>query len=221
MAPAPDICLKDGTTLINTSSPQVTAGRSKFWRALHDTERLALHATIYNWSARQIQPGWVLDLGCEYGIGSLLITEANPKLSVLGIDLDFPALCYSQGIPYKETIPWVNASGYKLPIASESLTGICLINLLHRVKNTDAVLSEAWRVLRSGGAAVLSLPPNDYLEKGQCRSFLIKQLGSEMEDLFSEVIYPNEIFGQFPSFPPQSFVLDKQASPWIAFCRKN
>lgn len=188
---------------------------------MHDTERLALHATIYTWAARQIQPGWVLDLACEYGIGSLLIAETNPKLSVLGMDLDLPALGYSLGIPDKKKIPWVNASGYKLPIASESLTGICLINLLHLVENTTAVMLEASRTLKPGGVAVLSLPQADSWEKGQSRSPLIKQLSLEMECLFSEVIYPNEIYGQLPSYPPQTFVLEKLVSPWIAFCRKN
>jgi SAM-dependent methyltransferase len=168
-----------------------------------------------------MRPGWVLDLGCEYGFGSLLIAETNPKLQVLGMDLDFSALGYSQGVPYKEKIPWVNASGHKLPIASESFSGVYLINLLHLVEDAVAVLSEARRALKSDGVAILSIPQNDSQESGQRRSPLIKQLELEINDLFSEVTYPNKICGQLPSFPSQTFLLDQQASPWIAFCRKN
>jgi ubiquinone/menaquinone biosynthesis C-methylase UbiE len=169
-----------------------------------------------------MQPGWVLDLGCEYGFGSLLIAETNPNLQVLGMDLDFSALGYSQGImPSNEKIPWINASGHKLPIASESFSGVYLINLLHLVEDMTAVLSEARRALKSEGVAILSIPQNDSLETGQSRFPLIKQLELEINDLFSEVVYPNKICGQLPSFPPQTFLLDKQASTWIAFCRKN
>ena len=208
--------------MISSSTPaKINAGPSKFWRALNDTERLALHATIYTWAAEQMRPGWVLDLGCEYGFGSLLIAETNPNLQVLGMDLDFSALGYSQDVPCKEKIPWVNASGHKLPIASESFSGVYLINLLHLVEDTAAVLSEARRALKSEGVAILSIPQNDSQETGQSRSPLIKQLELEINDLFSEVIYPNKICGQLPSFPPQTFLLDQQASIWIAFCRKN
>ena len=188
---------------------------------MHDTERLALHAAVYTWAAVQMQPGWVLDLGCEYGFGSLLIAEANPGVQVLGLDLDFSALGYSQGLPFKEGIPWVNAGAHELPVASGSLSGIFLINLLHLVENAAAVLSEARRALRSGGLAVLSIPWIGSREIVQDTSQRIEQLEAEINAQFLEVIYPNKICGQLPSFPPQTFLLDQQASTWVACCRKN
>jgi ubiquinone/menaquinone biosynthesis C-methylase UbiE len=205
----------------STIPTRISVRPSKIWGVLHNSRRLTLHATIYTWAAEQMQPGWVLDLGCEYGFGSLLIAETNPNLQVLGMDLDFSALGYSQDVPCKEKIPWINASGHKLPIVAESFSGIYLINLLHLMEDTATVLSETRRVLKSNGVAILSIPQNDSQEIGQSRSPFIKQLELEINDLFSEVIYPNKICGQLPSFPPQTFLLDQQASPWIALCRKK
>jgi SAM-dependent methyltransferase len=196
------------------------AGSSQFWGTMHATKRLALHATIYTWAAVQLQPGWVLDLGCEYGFGSLLIAETNPGLQVLGMDLDFSALGYSQGLPAMSNISRVNASGYKLPIASESFSGIYLINLLHLVDDPVPVLSEASRALKPGGAAIVSIPLEG---SGEARhsSRLIERLELEIKDLFSEVIYPKKITGQLPSYKLRTFLLDEQAMTWIAFCRKT
>lgn len=192
-----------------------------FWKVLHDSPRLTLHATLYTWAAKYMQAGWVVDLGCEYGFGSLLIAETNPKLHVLGIDLDFSALCYSQDIPGKEMIPWINASGFKLPIASGSISGVYLINLLHLMGESAFTLSEVQRVLKPKGMAVVSVPQFDTPETGQQRSRLINQLTKELNDWFPEVICPNIIRGQIPSFPPQTYRLDQTASIWTAICRNK
>jgi SAM-dependent methyltransferase len=200
---------------------RIHAGPSEFWRALHDTERLARHAIIYTWAAALIPPGWVLDLGCECGLGSQLIAETNPRLRVLGMDLDLPALRYFQNIPSNDEIPRVNASAFRLPIACESIGGIYLINLLHMVNEPADILSEAWRALKCGGIAIISVPPEDDLENRPSSSRPSERLRSEIEDRFAEVIYPDEIHGRIPSFASQRFPLDQAASPWIAFCQKT
>jgi ubiquinone/menaquinone biosynthesis C-methylase UbiE len=196
-------------------------GLSKFWQTLHGTERLALHAAIYTWTAAQLRPGWVLDLGCEYGFGSLLMAEANPGLQVLGADLDLAMLGYSEGLSFKDGFPWVNAGAHELPVASSSLAGVCLMNLLHLVESPDLVLSEVWRVLKPGGLAVLSIPRPASGETAQDTSLCIEWLDALINVLFSEVTYPVKICGQLPSFPPQTFQLGQQASVWLACCHKN
>jgi len=165
-----------------------------------------------------MRPGWVLDLGCEYGFGSLLVAETNPRLQVLAVDHDFSFLSYSRGLPVMESIPRVNASGYKLPIATGCLTGVYLVNLLHMVDDTAAVISETRRVLKSEGMAILSIPLDGSQETDQSRHSLIRHLANEIKKQFSEVIFPKEICGNLPSFPPQSFLLDQHASTWIAIC---
>lgn len=181
---------------------------------MHDTQRLALHATIYTWAADQTPPGWVLDLGCEYGFGSLLIAQTNPKLQVLGMDLDLAAIQYSQHLSFHASIPCLNADAANLPIAAGSLSGIYLINLLHWVREPGRVLSEVQRALKIGGIAVISIP---LMGAGE----LVQELKTEIEARFSRVTFPQEIYGQIPSYPPQSFLIDQQHCTWIALCRKG
>jgi SAM-dependent methyltransferase len=203
------------------SSTRKSPGLSKFWKALHNSPHLTLHATLYTWAAENMQPGWVIDLGCEYGFGSLLIADINPKLRVLGMDLDFTALCYSQDMPGKEKIPWINANGFKLPIASGIISGVYLINLLHLTEEPGTMVSEVRRVLNSEGVAIVSIPQRDTRESNQHRSQFIDRLKKELTDQFPEVICPSSIRGRIPSFPPQSFNLDQADSTWTAICLKT
>jgi len=194
---------------------------SAFWQTIYDSERLALHAALYTWPAGQIQPGWVLDLGSECGFGSALIAETNPNLQVLGIDLDLPALRYARTMTARQRALQVNASAFRLPVASESFSGIYAINLLHLLEEPCEALFEVWRTLKSGGAAIISVPWEDNGEAGPCHSWPLGQLALRIADLFSDVICPHEICGQLPSFPVQSFRLGEGASSWVALCRKN
>jgi SAM-dependent methyltransferase len=202
-------------------SAKARVATSEYWETLHESPRLALHATIYTSLAGQISPGWVLDLGCEYGLGSLLVAETNPKLHVLGMDVDLPALCYSFGGPADGGIPRVNADAYRLPLASESVAGVYVVNLLHMVQESGGIVSEVWRVLKSGGIGIISIPGEDGLADGPCGLRSVEQLAPRIEALFAEVIYPVEICGRIPSFPSQSFRLNQPTSPWIALCRKG
>lgn len=202
-------------------SPETRTGAPEVWRAIHDTEKLAVHAALYTWPARQIQAGWVLDLGSEYGFGSLLITETNPELHTLGIDLDMAALRYSRTLPHNGRIWRVNANAFELPIASESLSGIYVISLLHMVETPCRVLFELWRSLKPGGIAIISIPWEELGESGLRNSHPLGQLALRIADLFSEVICPDQIHGELAGFPPELLALDQGASNWVAFCRKS
>ena len=194
---------------------------SNYWIALHNTERLAFHATLYAWAAAQIPSGRVLDLGCEYGFGTMLMAKTNAHLQVFGLDLDLAAMQYSRNIPCLQRIPRVNAEASLLPVASESLSGVFLINILHLVEEAGAILSEVRRVLRVGGAAIMSIPGEDLEGNEYNRHRLTQKLEFELQALFSQVMYPDTICGSIPSFPPQGFRVDQQTSTWIAFCQKH
>ena len=194
---------------------------SDFWQAVHDDERLALHAALYTWPAGQIRAGLVLDLGSEYGFGSLLISETNPSLQVLGMDLDTAGLRYSRNVSGKKKISRVNGDACRLPVVTETFTGIYLIHLLHLVDDPDQVLTEALRVLKPRGVAIVGAPQDGSGHAGSQAAQQADVLKSELSEHFSEVLYPDEILGELPSFMPQAFRLDGQASAWLAICRKS
>jgi SAM-dependent methyltransferase len=208
------LLLESGTAL------GASAGAAQFWRTVHGTERLGLHAALYTWPAAQIAPGWVLDLGSEYGFGSLLITELNQVLRIASMDLDAAGLRYSQATSGNGRMAQVQADARRLPVAPECFTGIYLIHVLHLVQGLDRVLSEVRRALKPGGLAVVSLP---YFESDNVDEQVDHQSGSikaALGEFFSEVDCPAEIRGQLPSLPSQVFRLDAQAAAWLALCRK-
>ncbi len=193
---------------------------AEMWKTVHDDRRLALHAALYTWPAAQISAGWVLDLGCEYGFGSRLITEQNPSLQVAGMDLDLPGLRYSRTISGEGRMAQLQGDAHHLPVASECFTGIYLIHVLHLVEGLDQVLSEVRRALMPGGLAIVSVP---YFPSDNAGEPVDQQAGSikgALGGYFSEVFCPDEIRGQLPSLPPQMLRLDPQASAWLALCRK-
>src|SRR5512139_1437855 len=98
-----------------------TAETRQFWETLYDSERLALHAAMYTWPAARVPRGWVLDVGCEYGFGSVLINAANPALRVIGLDPDMPALNYSRDMLFGGSLRRLHGEGMHLPLASGSL----------------------------------------------------------------------------------------------------
>ncbi len=218
-AHAPDVfTFTDGNGLVAKRTAE--HGRPNdpgFWKTVHDDAWLALHAALYTWPAGFVLPGRVLDLGSEYGFGSLLISNGNRSLQVLSMDLDAAGLRYASGVSGKEKISRVNGDASRLPVASESFTGIYLIHLLHLVDNPERVVREAWRALKPAGVAIVSTPQDSSGNGGQ----QVEALKSELNRRFSEVLYPDQIRGELPSFRPQDFRLDGQAPAWLAICRKN
>jgi SAM-dependent methyltransferase len=194
---------------------------SKLWETLYADERLARHASMYTWPARRIGAGWVLDVGCEFGFGSLLIAMANPALRVAGLDVDFPTLRFSKQEITGTNGLRLNADGFRLPFASESVGGIYLINLLNLLAEPGDVLSEAWRVLVFGGTAIVSVPRDENEGPRQSLSTDINRLASEMGVFFPEFVCPPRICGLLPSCSHQSFRLDEVGAPWMALGRKQ
>ena len=204
-----------------STATQKVAG-SEFWARLHESPGLALHAAIYTSMAERIAPGCVLDLGCEYGLGSLLLAETNPRLRVAGVDVDLPGLRYSQKTLHDAgRLERVNADARGLPVDSGSVSGVYLINLLHLLPEPARILSEVCRVLTPDGVAIISVPRGDPLASGPHGANFMQQLAAQTQALFADVEFPVEILGQLPSFPAQSFRLDGPNSPWIARCQKK
>lgn len=194
---------------------------AQFREALYASDRLARHAAMYSWPAGRLPHGWVLDVGCEYGFGSVLINQANPALRVIGLDIDLPALQYSRDMVFGRNLRRLHGEGAHLPVGSGSLSGVYLINVLHLLPHTEAVLAEAWRALQPGGMAVVAVPREGEALPGPRGDHWLLNLLYHMRDLFEEVSRPGEIVGRLPSLPAQSFRLDQSDSPWMALGRKR
>ena len=166
-----------------------------------------------------MQSGWVLDAGSEYGFGSLLMRQANPRLRVLAVDVDRAALRYTKEVAPGEHVDGAEANALRLPVASESMTGVFLINLLHVLDEPGEALGEARRVLRTGGMAVVAIP-RGHPAGGASNDELIERLKRLMLKQFRSCNDPEEIAGRVGAFAPRQYRLDRNATIWLAICRK-
>jgi SAM-dependent methyltransferase len=192
-----------------------------YWRALQGNPRLVLHAAIYAWAAQLFEPGWVLDVGCEYGFGSVLLAEANPGLGILGCDINIRALVFARGVSQDADVSLCQAAANALPLASDSLSGVCLFNILHLVPDPLAILQEARRVLKGSQCVVVTLPLDDNLPAGWREGSPASRLARLAGHIFEEIDFPDTIVARSPTLPSEEWRLGPEAPILAAVCRKK
>mgnify|MGYP001224115976 CR=1 FL=1 len=177
------------------------SGSGAFCRAFSDDPRLTLHAGLYAWAAGRFEAGPVLDVGCEYGVGLALLNRANPGLQVFGCDLSREAL-HVMHVLVESPPPTFQARAEVLPVASASLAGVCLFNLLHLLPDPVPTLREARRVLRPGACIVLTLPTGTYLPPGWQGTPLQPRLKRAVQGVFDRIEFPQHIEPRLAGLPP-------------------
>ena len=106
--------------------------------------------------------GTALDIGCGYGSFVLAAREAG--LDAVGVEPAEFELRYARGRIARERPQddaesvYVQASGVNLPFPDERFDVVTLWNVVEHVHDTERLLGEAIRVLRSGGRLFLLAP---------------------------------------------------------------
>lgn len=94
----------------------------------------------------------VLDLGCGTGvIGKELDRMGTP----IGLDMSEHALAYSRK---RGLTRLLQGAGERLPIRSASMDAVLALDIFEHIEDDRAAFAEAFRVLKPGGALVLSVP---------------------------------------------------------------
>jgi ubiquinone/menaquinone biosynthesis C-methylase UbiE len=97
----------------------------------------------------------VLDLGCGPGVSTIILAQATPAATVVGLDLAprmlHQARRYSARAGLDSTIHYVLADAADLPFAGGSLDMVTGHSFLYLVPDRTRVAAEAYRVLRRGG----------------------------------------------------------------------
>jgi SAM-dependent methyltransferase len=104
-----------------------------------------------------IRGGRVLDIGC--GTGMFLKVLASYG-SAYGVDVSAQALAYSRG---KVAADLTLAAGDRLPFPEGSFSLVSLLDIIEHAEDDLAVLREAYRVCRPGGAALVTVPAFAFL----------------------------------------------------------
>ena len=104
----------------------------------------------------------VLDVGC---FNKWPRAHISDKCSYIGLDY------YQTAKDWYESVPDVYGDALKLPIRSETINIVLLLDVLEHVSDSDGVLSEIWRVLEPDGRLIMQVPflyplhdePRDYV----------------------------------------------------------
>ena len=98
----------------------------------------------------------ILDLGC--GMGGLSVALRREEFRVWAVDfnLAYCAITRLRALRHDLTLPIARAAGEALPFADASFDAVICWDVLEHVRSLPGVLTEIRRVLRPGGAALVT-----------------------------------------------------------------
>ena len=141
-----------------------------------------------------IRGGNLLDIGC--GTGMFLKLLANYG-TVFGVDISERALAYCQD---KVPAHLTRAAGDRLPFPDDSFSFVSLLDIIEHADDDVSVLKEACRVLKPGGAALVTVPAFAFLwgnhdvvheHKRRYRLPELRRIGLEAGFAVERVTYTN------------------------------
>jgi SAM-dependent methyltransferase len=98
----------------------------------------------------------IVDVGCGDGSATHLVKELDARNTVVGVDWSVTALARARARGLLVIQGGVDASGLPLPDSCADV--VIMSELIEHLVDTDAAVEEARRVLRPGGALLLSTP---------------------------------------------------------------
>lgn len=99
----------------------------------------------------------VLDLGCGTG---LMLKEFGHRQQMTGLDFSPLALQYCRR---RQVGPLVRGDAQKVPFPDATFDTLISLDLAEHVPSDDALVREAWRVLKPGGHFLITVPAHPYL----------------------------------------------------------
>jgi len=108
----------------------------------------------------------MLDVGCWIGWYEKFMVEKGCKF-IVGIDMDFRALVKARKSFSADRCEFVCASAHKLPFKPGSFDTVSMFDVLEHspLRSEFGVLSEANKVLNTGGLLLVSVPNNHFIIK--------------------------------------------------------
>ena len=101
----------------------------------------------------------LLDIGCGTGANlPVLCAAVGPKGSVTGLDFSPHALEFARAQIHLANLHLTQGDAQRLPIETASCDIVTMLDVLEHLPDDARALSEVHRVLRPGGALILSVP---------------------------------------------------------------
>lgn len=120
--------------------------------------------TAYNYAKQHYPKGKVLDFGC--GTGLLSYAIANEGINVVANDVEFrPLKLVKTKVNFPQNIQFVEGDLLKLNLPESSFDLIIALDVLEHINNIDDYIVEYKRILKPGGAVIVSGPTENILYK--------------------------------------------------------
>ncbi|MBU4502504.1 MAG: class I SAM-dependent methyltransferase [Nanoarchaeota archaeon] len=100
----------------------------------------------------------ILDVGC--GTGTRLEEMSGKYEDVIGIDISHDALRYAR---MRGCFNMICANAQSLPIKTESLDVVLLLDVLEHIEEDYTAIKEVYRVLREDGFLIITVPAHKFL----------------------------------------------------------
>ncbi len=124
------------------------------------------HHARYLFAQSYLRPGWTLDVACGVGYGARILSH-RPRVSVIGVDVDEPAVRQARRYFSGHRVCFVAANGTALPFDDGFFTNVVTLETLEHIVDGDAFLHEITRVVADDGVCILSTPNRSYSQAHQ------------------------------------------------------
>ena len=121
-------------------------------------ETLRLHLERYEFAARHLQAGRLLDVACGVGYGTRTLSDrAAVPIDALGVDISQAAVDYANGRYAQEGTRYLCSDGMKLQ-DDEGFDNIVSIETIEHLPDPVSFVDKLVSLLRPGGVLVGSVP---------------------------------------------------------------
>ncbi len=134
-------------------------------------EHLSRYAAVSN-----TKWGTVADIGCGTGYGSAMLSKLN---RVFGIDTSRKAVEYAR--TQYPSIDFILGSAERIPVCDACLDAVFAFEVIEHLREPERLLAECRRVLRIGGALVLSTPNPGHLGNVWQHRLLGRQMPAKVD----------------------------------------
>jgi SAM-dependent methyltransferase len=156
---------------------------------------VALHLKRYEFAAPWCRDREVLDAGCGVGYGAAFL--AGHARRVVGVDRDEEAIAYARRRYARPNVEFLVGDLVELDLPDDSFDAICSFETIEHLPDQERYLAEMARVLRPGGAFLVSTPRADETTRAPDNPFHEVELSrADFEALLRRFFAEVELYGQ-------------------------
>ncbi len=153
----------------------------------------------FDFFRRKVSGSIILDLGCGVGEGTSFLSNHDPRLSILGIDISFDSIHYARQNSPGKNLCFACMDITNLAIKDSTFDAIVSIEVIEHITDVKRYLGEAYRVLKPGGLLFLTTP-NRLISSPAPSSLwpdhVVEYSPSELDAVLSNYFSNCELFGE-------------------------